>query len=150
MAVADFPLGGNCAGQLVRNLTELSLESMEQLYDACPRMAWDSSRFPRDRWSALVAENAFLRVVKDGQLESAPDHYFDHYLLARCPDDWVKWHSVVTHTLGDLWETGQSAGGDLLLWRLRTLIGEGRIACDGELPVFGGSVSDAVKIRRAA
>ena len=150
MAVADFPLGRNGDGGPVLKLDELSLETMEQLYEECPRAAWGSLRFPRDRWATLVAENAFLRVVDEGQLHSAPDDHFDHFLLAHCPRRWVRWHRVLADTLGNLWKVGQSAGSDLLLWRLRTLIEDGKIACDGELPVFGGDISDAVKIRRPA
>jgi hypothetical protein len=96
----------------------------------------------------LVAENALIRVVDEGRLRSAPDDYFDNFLLAHCPSGWAKWHRVIADAMGDIWDTGQSAGSDLLLWRLRGLIEDGQIACDGDLPRFGGSVSDAVRIRR--
>mgnify|MGYP001591199481 CR=1 FL=1 len=148
LAVADFPLGGSLNGKSPLKLGELGLESMGQLYDECPRVPWDPLRFPEDRWSALVAENALLRVVNDGRLQNAPDDFFDNFLLARCPDGWVKWHRVIADTMGDIWDSGQSAGSNLLLWRLRALIEDGRIACDGDTTLFGGSVSDAVKIRR--
>jgi hypothetical protein len=148
MAVADFPFGGTWNGKSPLTLGELSLELMGQLYDVCPRVSWDPSRFPEDRWNALVAENALLRVVNNGRLESAPDNYFDHFLLARCPNGWVKFHRVIAQTMGDIWDTGQSAGSDLLLWRLRALIEDGQVACDSDPPLFG-SVSEAVKIKRA-
>lgn len=149
LAVADFPFSGtwNCKPPL--KLGELGLEQMGQLYDECPRVPWDPSRFPENRWSVLVAENALLRVVNEGRIQSAADDYFDNFLLARCPDGWTKWLRVIAYTMGDIWDTGQSAGSDLLLWRLRSLIEDGQIACDGDPPLFGGSVSDAVKIRRA-
>lgn len=148
LAVADFPFGGTWNGKSPLKLGELGLEPMGQLYDECPRVLWEPSRFPEDRWRALVAENALLRVISDEQLQSAPDDYFDNFLLARCPDGWVKWHRVMADTMGDIWDTGQSAGSDLLLWRLRALIGEGRIACDGNPPTVGGGSSKAVRIRR--
>jgi hypothetical protein len=148
MAVADFPLCGHLGGEPILKLNEVSVESMEQLYEDCPRTPWDASRFPRDRWAELVAENALLRVVDGGQLRSAPDDHFDQFLLARCPRRWVKWYRVLGDTLGNLWKSGQSAGVDSIMWRLRTLIEDGKIACDGALPVLHGNVSDAVKIRR--
>lgn len=148
LAVADFPFGGTWNGKTPLKLSELGHEPMGQLYDECPRVPWDPLRFPEDRWSVLVAENALLRVVNDGRLQSAPDDYFDNFLLARCPDGWVKWHRVIADTMGDIWDTGQSAGSDLLIWRLRALIEDSQITCDGDLPLFGGSLSNAVKIRR--
>lgn len=149
LAVADFSFGGTWNGKSPLTLGELGLERMGQLYDECPRRSWDKSRYSEDRWNALVAENALLRVVDDGYLISAPDDYFDKFLLAQCSNRWVKWLSVVGDTMGDIWETGQSTGSYLLLWRLRALIEDGKIACDGDPPRFGGSISDAVKIKRA-
>jgi hypothetical protein len=147
MAVADFPLGGTWNGKSPLKLGELGIEPMGQLYDACPRKPWNANRFPEGRWNALVAEDALLRVINDGRLVSAPEDYFDDFLLARCPVKWVKFHRVIGDTIGNIWDTGQSAGSDLLLWRLPALIEGGRIACDGDLPLFG-NVSDAVRIRR--
>jgi hypothetical protein len=148
LAVADFPFSGTWNGKPPLKLGELGPEPMGQLYDDCPRVPWEPSRFPENRWSALVAENALLRVVKDGRLQSAPDDYFDNFLLARCTDRWAKWHRVIGDTMGDIWDTGQSAGSDLLLWRLRALIEDGQIACDGAPPLFGGGVCETVKIKR--
>jgi hypothetical protein len=122
---------------------------MGQLYDECPRVPWHPSRFNESRWSILVAENALVRVVDEGLLRSAPDDYFDSFLLARCSVEWVKWHHIIADAMGDIWNTGQSVGSDLLLWRLRALIDDRQIACDGEAPVFGGSTSGAAKIKRA-
>jgi hypothetical protein len=149
LAVADFPFRGTWNGKSPLKLGELGLEAMGQLYDECPRAPWDSSCFPKDRWNALVAENALLRVVTDGRLHSAQTDYFDNFLLANCSDKWVNWHRVIADTMGKIWDIGQSAGSDLLLWRMRALIEERQIACQGDPPLFGGSVSDAVKIRRA-
>jgi hypothetical protein len=148
LAVANYPFGGNWNGKSPLKLGALGIEPMGQLYDECPRIPWDPSRFPKDRWNELVAENAFLRVVNDGQLQSASDDYFDKFLLARCANGWTRWHRVMGYAMGDIWETGQSAGSDLLLWRLRSLIDNGQIACDGDPPLFGGKPSDAVEISR--
>lgn len=148
LAVADFPFTATWNGRSPLKLGELGLEAMGQLYEECPRVLWEPSEFPEDRWSAFVAEGALLRVINDGQLQSAPDTFFDSYILARCPEGWDKWHRVIANSMGDIWDTEQAAGSDLLLWRLRTLIEEGRIECDGDLPIFDGNVSEVVKIRR--
>ncbi len=150
LAIADFPFDGDWNGESPLNLSEVDLERMGQLYDECPRMAWEASRFPENRWSALVAENALLRVVNGGWLQSAPEDHFDQLLLARCPRRWVKWPRVIADTMGSIWKIGQSAGSDLLLWRLRRLIEDGRIACDGTLPASGLGASFNTKIRRLA
>lgn len=147
MAVADFPFNGTWNGKPPLKLGELGIEPMGQLYDVCPRKPWDTTRFSEGRWNVLVAEQALLRVVSGGQLVSAPDDYFDDFLLARCPVQWVRFHRVIAETMGDIWDTGQSVDSDLLLWRLRALTENGQIACDGDLPRFG-NVSDAVKIKQ--
>lgn len=148
IVAADFPFDGTWDGKSPLTLGELGIGPMGQLYDTCPRKPWDPTRFPEDRWNELVAEKALLRVISGGQLVSAPNNYFDDFLLARCSIQWVRFQRVIAHVMGDIWATGQSAGSDLLLWRLRVLIEDGRIACDGDLPLFG-SASYAVKIRRA-
>lgn len=150
LSVADYPFGGTWNGEPPLRLGELGVEPMGQLYDECPRVPWDRSRFPEDRWSALVAENALVRVVVDGHLRSAPDDYFDDFVLARCPGGWTKFYRVIADVMGDIWDTGQSAGSELLFWRLRALIDNGQIACDGDPPALWGGIADAVKIRRAA
>lgn len=147
LAIADYGFGGTWDGNAPLKLGELGVLPMGQLYDECPRIAWDSSRFNESQWSMLVEEDAHLRVVTDGALHSAPDNYFDSFLLARCPVKWVKWHRVLADAMGSIWETRQTAGSDLLLWRFRALIESGQIACEGEPPRFGGSPSDAVRIR---
>jgi hypothetical protein len=148
LAIADYGFGGTWNGNSPLKLGELAIGPMGQLYDECPRVAWNPSRFNESRWSTLVEEDALLRVVTEGALQSAPDDYFDSFLLACCPIEWVKWHRVLADTMGGIWDTRQTAGSDLLLWRLRALIESGQIACEGEPPRFGGSTSDAVKIRR--
>lgn len=151
LAIADYNVRGTWNGKSPLKLGELGLEPMGELYDECPRVPWDPLRFPEDLWNTLVAENALVRVVAEGgHLRSAPDNYFDDFLLARCPVGWTKFHRVIADAMGDIWDTGQSAGSDLLLWRLRALINNGQISCDGEPPLFGGSVANAVKIKRAA
>jgi Protein of unknown function/Domain of unknown function (DUF1835) len=149
LAVADYPFDETWNGKAPLMLDQLDVEPMARLYDGCPRVQWDPVCFPETKWSALVADNALIRVVVNGRLQSGADDYFDGYLLARCPLAGAKWPRVVAEAMGDIWNAGQSAGSALLLWRLRTLIENDRIICDGQLPLFGGGVFEAAKIRRA-
>jgi hypothetical protein len=149
LAVADYPFDETWNGKPPLYLGQLSLEPMARLFDGCPRLPWDPDRFPENQWRTLVADRALIRVVVDGRLQSVPDDYFDGDLLGSCPEAWTKWHRVIGDAMGRIWDTGQSAGSDLLLWRLRTLIEEGQIICNGDPPLFGGSISEAVKVRRA-
>jgi hypothetical protein len=150
IAIVDFPVKSAGDQRMPLCLGELGVEAMHLLYDDCPRVPLQDSRFGEDRWNQLVAENALLRVVEGGELRSAPDEYFDALLLAHCGGKWERWYRVLADVMGDVWDSGQSAGIELLLWRLRCLIQEDRIACDGELPKFGGASENAAKIRRAS
>lgn len=150
LAIADFPLTESFNGQSPLTLGELPMKSMGRLYDECPRVPWDPCRFPENRWSTLTAENALVRVIADGRLQSAPDDYFDGFLLARCPTNWTRFYQVIGYTMADIWDTGQVANSDFLLWRLRKLIETNQINCDGKLPFLGENLADAVRISRSA
>lgn len=126
MVIADYPLEENWQGKAPLSLGELGLEPMGQLLDDCPRVPRDELRFPEERWQILVAEGARLRVVENGLLRSVPENYFDPLLLEQCSTEWQKWHRVVAHTMGAIWDKGQSAASTLMIWRLRILIETGK------------------------
>jgi len=149
MIIADNALRGAWRAQPPLTLGELQQEAMAELYDEYPRLPWDSSRFPPDRWRTLVADNALLRIVDEGVLRSAPKDYFDHFLLERCSTEWVKWHRVVADAMADIWGTGRSADEGFLLWRLRELIQRGDVICSGELPRHHARRISPVMVRRA-
>jgi hypothetical protein len=122
---------------------------MAELLDECPRAPWDTERFPAGRWRRLVAENALLRVVKEGVLQSVAEDFFDEFLLASCPQEWSKWPRVEATAMISLWDAGHRGDSTLIHWRLRELVRRGAIVCDGDLPkLFDGSES-AARIRRA-
>lgn len=150
MIVADYALQGSWRGQPPLQLGQLQARQIAELLDSCPRIPWNPSQFPEDRWHTLKAEDAMLRIVNGGVLQSARDNYFDEFLLARCSSDWAKVPLIVAHTMGDIGDIGHDAGAELLYWRVRELIQKGEIACDGALPVWPSVSADSPKIRRAA
>lgn len=147
MIVADYPLHGTWRDEPPLRLSELQEEQIAELLDGCPRKAWNPSHYPENRWRTLMAEGAYLRIVEGGILRSVEADYFDHFLLERCPADWVKAHRVAGDTLGDIWDAGHSPNVGFLFWRLRELIQRGAIISEGELPLFGDP-RRSVKIRR--
>ena len=134
MIIADYPLRGAWEGEIPPRLGALDEAQITELLDESPRIFWDASRFPADRWRQLITENALLRVLKDGDLQSVPEDFFDHHLLARCPENWTKSHRVIADAMIASWDDGRDPNVYLLTWRLRDLIGRGQIDCDGELP----------------
>ena len=147
--VADHPLPGAWQNQPPFSLGELGEEQMAELLDECSISPWDPARFPADHWRILMADGALLRVVDEGKLRSAPADHFDHLLLAHCSSAWVKWYRVVGGAMGDGWEAGHRVDSSFLFWRLRELIEQGEVACDGRLPRHEEGSVDATKVRRA-
>lgn len=149
MIVADYPLHGTWRNEPPLRLGELQEGQVAQLLDGCQRKAWDSSKYPEDRWPALMAEEAYLRVVDSGSLKSVEADYFDHFLLARCSADWMKSHRLIGNVMGDIWDAGHSPDSAFLFWRLRELIQYNTIESDGDLPLFGDpQKAPKVRLRR--
>ncbi|NOW48720.1 hypothetical protein FHW96_004910 [Novosphingobium sp. SG751A] len=143
--IADYVLGvGASRTEAPFGLGELNIDAMGELLDEAPRSHWDRSRFPPDKWSQLVAENALLRVVENGELQSAQDDYFDHLLLNRCSNDWTDKLRLIGNAMCDALDVGHQVSDNLLLWRMRVLAKNGVLVSDGELR-FGAK--ERVKVR---
>jgi Protein of unknown function/Domain of unknown function (DUF1835) len=149
MIIADFGLQHSWEGEVPRSLGSLGVEPMGELLDECSRVDWDPARFPQDRWPALMAENALLRVVIDGQVQSVAEDLFDHFLLAACPPSWTKHYRVIGEAMGHhIWKAGHNVGDHFLHWRLRELVAQGMIATESDLPNWGTGSAAAIRIRR--
>jgi len=87
----------------------------------------------RSLWERLRAENAPLRVIAPGGLESAPIHYFDGEILKHATADWKFDRYIVGHVLADMMDESFREGGvyqcgDLILFaRIRALVEQGRL-----------------------
>lgn len=88
----------------------------------------------RDHWETLKTENAALRVIRDGNLVSAPISHFDQALIGHVTRDWRKMARVVGGVLADQSEAGVYQTGDLFLMsRLIALAEDGALEWRGDL-----------------
>ena len=115
------------------SLGQLGEEQLAELLDEAPRVERDSTRYPADRWQQLIDDGALVRAVKDGALQSVADDFFDWSILEQCKPDWRKAPYVLANAMSSLWDAGHNTNLDLLVWRVRELIKNGRIACDADL-----------------
>jgi len=84
-------------------------------------------------WSRLRQENAPLRVVRDGELISAPLAHFDELLLSHSTAGWLKMARVVGGALASFDDEGLYQTGDLVLAaRVRALIETGALEARGD------------------
>lgn len=148
MVIADYPLSASWKNQAPLGLGQLNEDMMAELFDGCARVRRDDRRFPSSRWSELMIENAYLRIVDGGAIQSVHESYFDDLLLEHCPSHDINWRRVVGHTMAASFDSRRSPDNEFLFWRLRELVRQGLIICDGELQLL--STGDrAAKVRRA-
>jgi Protein of unknown function/Domain of unknown function (DUF1835) len=103
---------------------------------ACDLSQPDRERYRR-LWRSLKAENAPLRILRDGDLTSAPIDVFDTRLLALVSSNWRKMSRVI----GEAWAVDyddevQQVGDAVLQARLRALVKSGIIEGRGNLHVM--------------
>lgn len=84
-----------------------------------------------DEWIRLQNEEKGIRLLEGGKkLVQADYNYYDAELLKYISGDWQKASKIISHFLSKAKET---TGDAYLLWRLRTLVAEGRIEAQGEM-----------------
>lgn len=87
-------------------------------------------------WTTLRAENAPLRVIKNGTLVSAAISFFDELLMSFVTAKWRQSALVVGHTLASQLDDAVQQSGDLFLAaRLSRLVEQGRLECRGRSPL---------------
>lgn len=87
----------------------------------------------REEWARLAAENAPLRVLRNGRVVSVPITHFDDVLLENASHEWRKMARVVGGALTSFEGENALASGDLLLFgRLRSLIEAGKLESVGD------------------
>jgi Protein of unknown function/Domain of unknown function (DUF1835) len=105
----------------------------------------DRQRY-RDIWRVLRAENAPLRILRDGELVSAPLDVFDARIMTQVSAEWKKLSRVVGDTLAlDMDDECQQLGIGVLHSRLRVLFEGGALEGRGNLASFGEG-----EVRKAA
>jgi hypothetical protein len=88
----------------------------------------------RQLWERLRAENAPLRIIRGGQLQSAPISAFDDLLLSCADDRWRKTARVIGTALAESWDDDGIQVGDLVLGaRVHALVELGHLEARGDL-----------------
>jgi hypothetical protein len=99
-------------------------------------------------WARLRAENAPLRVIRDGRLTSAPLSHFDDALVAQAFPDWevaARFVGRVIHRLSFEVDTPGQGVGDVVLFGRMLALGDA-----GDLDVRGpGPGMRDYEVRRA-
>jgi hypothetical protein len=113
---------------------ELPANLIGGLLDRAERRSWPQDRASPDIWRRLRAEDSLLRIVEDGRLRSVQPDYFDALLLEHTPTEWCKWTRVVGNSMAEAGERGHNIGDEYLVWRVRELMMQGRVECEGDLP----------------
>lgn len=84
-----------------------------------------------DEWSKLSQENAIVRILEGGKkIVSCKEDFYDEEILKNLTKDWQKATRVLQNTLNRM----KIRTGDLfIMWRLKILINEGRVAVEGDV-----------------
>jgi hypothetical protein len=88
----------------------------------------------RQIWSILRTENAPVRVLADGGLDSAPISFFDNALLSAASSDWQK----IARTIGEFYfmsfeDNALAVDDRVLAGRIRALVAAGALECRGNV-----------------
>lgn len=83
-----------------------------------------------DEWNKLTQENAMVRILEGGKkIASRAADFFDDEIKKNLSNDWQKASRVLHNTLHRM----KVRTGDIfLMWRIKTLINERRIAVEGD------------------
>ncbi len=84
-----------------------------------------------DEWKKIMEENATVRILEGGKkIVGKEESFYDNEILRNITGDWQK----ATRVLMNILHRMKIKTGDLyLMWRMRHLIGEGRIDVTGDI-----------------
>lgn len=112
------------------------------VHDILPKEAVKAKRLARpitlsefevdpDEWKKLSDENALVRILEGGKKIVGKDaSFYDAELLKNITNDWQKASRVLHNTLNRM----KIKTGDVFLaWRIKTMIGEGKIDIAGDM-----------------
>ena len=84
-----------------------------------------------DEWNKIATESALVRILEGGKKIVGKEVYFyDSELLKNISGEWQKAWRVISNTINRM---KIKTGDVFLMWRLRTLIAEGKIAATGDI-----------------
>src|SRR5690606_10004757 len=83
-----------------------------------------------DEWRKITEENAMVRVLEGGKkIVGKDERFFDNEILKNVTAEWQKATRVLSNTLNRM----KVKTGDLfLMWRMKQLVAEGKIAVTGD------------------
>ncbi|WP_300604899.1 DUF1835 domain-containing protein [Niabella sp.] len=83
-----------------------------------------------DEWNKLVQENAAVRMLEGGKKIAGRDaSFYDEEILKNLTGEWQKATRVLSNTLNRM---KIKTGDVFIMWRMKELIAEGKIAAEGE------------------
>lgn len=84
-----------------------------------------------DEWNKLLQENTTVRILEGGKkIVSRDETYYDEEIQKNITGDWQKANRVITNTLNRM---KIKTGDVFLMWRLKELIAQGKVAVEGDL-----------------
>ena len=84
-----------------------------------------------DEWKRLVEENGMVRILEGGKkIASKDETFYDNEVIKNLTGDWQKATRVLTNTLHRM---KIKTGDVFLMWRMKQLIGEGKIEVTGDM-----------------
>jgi len=88
----------------------------------------------RQMWDQLRAENAPLRIIRGGRLQSAPITVFDELVLSCAEKSWLRTSRVLGGAMAESWDKDGIQAGDLVLHaRVQALVKAGHLEGRGDL-----------------
>jgi len=83
-----------------------------------------------DEWKKIADENAGVRILEGGKkIVGKPDSFYDSEIMKNITPEWQKAWRVLSNTLHRM----KIKTGDIyIMWRMRQLIGEGKIEIMGD------------------
>ena len=83
-----------------------------------------------DEWKKIADENAGVRILEGGKkIVGKPDSFYDSEIMKNITPEWQKAWRVLSNTLHRM----KIKTGDIyIMWRMRQLIGEGKIEITGD------------------
>ena len=84
-----------------------------------------------DEWRKIVEENAVVRILEGGKKIAGKDEtFYDNEILKNLTPEWQKATRVLTNTLHRM---KIKTGDVFIMWRMKDLIGRGRIEVTGDI-----------------
>ncbi|WP_316160502.1 DUF3658 domain-containing protein [Bradyrhizobium sp. SZCCHNRI20481] len=110
-----------------------SIISDNQLWSFRQDLTSDIRDACRGQWARLRAENAPFRILRDGELVSAPITHFDPLLLSCATAEWKKTARIIGEALCETCTDGMQTGHLQLFARVRALVAAARLEYRGDL-----------------